>query len=178
MMEIKAILKSSCIVPTWVLLLDLHFLWSQHKAVLSSSHGFLISAPYLRRGHRTVPSTACDTMWTALSLVNIMKILSFWIVSWPIKVKNGKLWLIFIFFSFHEARVLPSAVDRTCTAKIVLLVTVSAYKWKPSACEVCFSLNTVTLGENVGKAVHMERAAGCFRQRRPTTKGTLNRKDL
>lgn len=41
-------------------------------------------------------------------------------------------------FFFNEARILPSAVDRTCTAEIVLLVTVSAYKWKPSACKVCF----------------------------------------
>lgn len=54
----------------------------------------------------------------------------------------------FFFFFFHEARILPSAVDRTCSAEIVLLMTVSAYKWKPSACEVCFSLN---IGESVGK---------------------------
>lgn len=72
---------------------------------------------------------------------------------------------------------MPRAVDRTCTAE-VLLVTVSAYKWKPSASKVCFSLNIVTLGENVGKTVHMETASGYFRQRRPTTKGTLNRNDL
>lgn len=54
----------------------------------------------------------------------------------------------FFSFFFHEARILPSAVGRTCSAEIVLLMTVSAYKWKPSACEVCFSLN---IGENVGK---------------------------
>lgn len=81
-------------------------------------------------------------------------------------------------FFFHEARVLPSAVGRTCTAEIVLLVTVPAYKWKPSACKVCFSLNIVTLGETVGKTVHMESASGYFRQRRPTRQGTLNRNDL
>lgn len=75
-------------------------------------------------------------------------------------------------FFFHEARILPSAVGRTCTAEIVLLVTVPAYKWKPSACKVCFSLNIVTLGETVGKTVHMESASGYFRQRRPTRKGT------
>lgn len=176
MVEIKAILRSACIVPTRVLLLQLHFLWSQHKNVLPSSHSFLISAPYLRRWHQTVPGTACDTMWTASSLVNIVKILSFGIVSWTIKVQNGKL-LILIFF-FHEARILPSAVGRTCTAEIVLLVTVPAYKWKPSACKVCFSLNIVTLGETVGKTVYMESAPGYFRQRRPTRKGTLNRSDL
>lgn len=176
-MEIKAILRSICMVPTWILLLDLHFIWSQHKTVLPSSHSFLISAPYLRRLHQTVPSTACETMWTAASLVNIMNILSFWIVSWQIKVQNGKLLLILIFF-FPGARILPSAVGRTCTAEIVLLVTVSAYKWKPSACKVCFSLNKVTLGENVGKNVYMETASGYFRQRRPKTKGTLNRNDL
>lgn len=28
------------------LLLDLHFLWTQHKTILPSSHSFLISAPY------------------------------------------------------------------------------------------------------------------------------------
>lgn len=144
MMETKAILNCTCIVPTRISLLDLHFLWSQHKTVLPSSHSFLISAPHLRRWHQTVPGTAYDTMWTASSLVNIMKILSFWIVSWPMKVQNGKLLLI---FSWGQ----DFAVDRTCTAEIVLLMTVSAYKWKPSACEVCFSLNTVTLGEHVGK---------------------------
>lgn len=148
MMETKAILNCTCIVPTWISLLDLHFLWSQHKTVLPSSHSFLISAPHLRRWPQTVPGTAYDTMWTASSLVNIMKILSFWIVSWPIKVQNGKLLLILIFF-FSWGQ--DFAVDRTCTAEIVLLMTVSAYKWKCSACEVCFSLNTVTLGENVGK---------------------------
>lgn len=162
-------------MPTRILLLEFHFLWSQHKTVLPSSHSFLISAPYLRRWHQTLPGTVCDTMWTASSLVNIMKILSFGIVSWPIKVQNGKL---LILISFHEARILPSAVDRTCTAEIVLLVTAPAYKWKPSACKVCFSLNIVTLGETVGKTVCMESASGYFRQRRPTAKGTLNRNDL
>lgn len=91
-------------------------------------------------------------------------------------MQNGKL-LILTFF-FHEARILPSAVGRTCTAEIVLLVTVPAYKWKPSACKVCVSLNIVTLGETVGKTVYMESASGYFRQRRPTRIGTLNRNDL
>lgn len=75
------------------------------------------------------------------------------------------------FFS-REARILPSTVDRTCTAEIVLLVTVSAYKWKAPAYKVCFSLNIVTLGENVGRTVYKETASGCFRQRGPTRKGT------
>lgn len=72
---------------------------------------------------------------------------------------------------------MPSALDRTRTAEIVLLVTVSAYKWKPPACEVCSSLEIVTLGENIGKTVYMETASGYFRQRRYKTKGTLNRND-
>lgn len=177
MMEIKAVLKSACMVPTRILLLHLHFLWSQHKTILPSSHSFLSSAAYLRRLYQAVPSTACDTMWTALSLVNIVKILSFWIVSWPIKSAEWGVVIDFDFF-FHEARILPLAVDRTFTAEIVLLMTVSAYQWKPSACKVCFSLNKVTLGENIGKTVYMETASGYFRQRRPSTKGTLNRNDL
>lgn len=67
---------------------------------LASSHSFLISASHRRRWHQTVPGRACDTMWTASCLVNIIKILSFWIVSWPIKVQTEKLLLILIFFFF------------------------------------------------------------------------------
>lgn len=63
------------------------------------------------------------------------------------KSAEWEVLLILIFFSWGQ----DFAVDRTCTAEIVLLMTVSAYKWKRSACEVCFSLNTVTLGEHVGK---------------------------
>lgn len=61
---------------------------------------------------------------------------------------------------------MPSAVGRTCPAETVLLVTVSAYKWNPSAREVYSSLDMVTLGEAIGKTVNVETASGYFRRRR------------
>jgi len=59
----------------------------------------------------------------------------------------------------------------------LLLVTVTAYKWKPPAREVCSSLDMVTLGENIGKTVYMETASGYFRHRRCKAKGTLHGND-
>lgn len=125
-------------------------------------------------------SNQCPISEKMTFLVNIMKISCEYnensVILDRVLTNKSVEWEVVIDLDFFLMRpgFLPSVVDRTCTAEIVLLVTVSAYKWKPSAYKVCFSLNIVTLGENVGKTVYKETASGCFRQRGKA----LNRNDL
>lgn len=167
------IIKNTFIVPSLILWLDLHFLWCQaqnHLALISQFSNPCPTAEKVTQDcvqHSLCYCVNCLVLWTN------WKFYHFWS---NLDCSKSAEWEV-VTDSSHEARILPSAVGRTCPAETVLLVTVSAYKWNPSAREVYSSLDMVTLGETIGKTVNVETASGYFRRRRYKPKGTLIRND-